>query len=147
MTDDYAKYERKCNQIIKRNKKLISYFEEELLKRGLSRKTVDRHIVNVELYINDYLLRTDAQPMEEGLNEINAYLGWYVIEKFIPVSPNLIRSFAASLKKFYKCMAEAGEIEKESCDEFCRFIKDNMECWAEYCNQYNNPDAPSPFMC
>ena len=60
-------------------------------------------------------------------------------------TPSTIKSTAASIKKFYKCMMEHGFIKKSDYDDLCDEIKENMEFWQEDCAAYNDPDADNPF--
>lgn len=71
--DRYEVYEKKCEEIRKTNAVLLELFEKDL--NGLSPKTIERHLSNVDLYINDYLLRQDALTMEHGIEMIDDFLG------------------------------------------------------------------------
>lgn len=53
-------YEQKVEQNQKRNKKYIKEFTEWLNEKGLSKKTIRKHLDNVKLYINEYLNYYDA---------------------------------------------------------------------------------------
>ena len=87
----------------------------------------------------------DAYPMEEEVSMIGMFLGYFFIRKCMWSTPNTIRSNAASLKKFYICMMEAGKIENADYDYVCESIKEGMPEWIADCEQYNDPDAPNPF--
>lgn len=76
---------------------------------------------------------------------IDMFLGYFFIRKCMWSTPSTIRSNAASLKKFYKCMLEIGKIEKEDYDYMCEDIKERMPDWIDDCEQYNDPDALNPF--
>ena len=52
-------------------------------------------------------------------------------------TPGTIKSTAASIKKFYKCMLEHGKIEKADYEFLCREIKEGMPIWQEDCAVYN----------
>ena len=54
---NYEEYEKECKKQQERNKEFLKIFEEDLRKSGLSNKTIRRHILNAEFYINEYLLR------------------------------------------------------------------------------------------
>ena len=47
-------YERKLEKNKKRNKFYIKEFEIWLKEKNLSPKTIQKHINNIELYLNDY---------------------------------------------------------------------------------------------
>ena len=140
---DYKEYEEKCDRIREENERLIEIFERDL--SGFSDRTVKRHISNVDFYINVFLLREDAVPFQEGVWRINEFLGDFFIRKCAWSTPQTIRSTAASIKKFYKSMAEHGKIRKEDYHSVCEEIKESIEEWQNLCAIYNNPKAVNPF--
>lgn len=140
---NWEEYEKKCDEIREENKRYLNIFSEDI--NGLSPKTIKKHLNNVDTYINDYLLMKDMLTMEQGVTEINGYLGYFFIEKCMWSTPASIKSTAASIKKFYKSMMEHGFIEKKAYDDLCFIIKENMEYWQESCAAYNDFDADSPF--
>lgn len=142
---DYEEYERECDKIRQTNEELLALFEEELQDSGLSAKTVRRHLSNAEFYINEYLLREEPRPMEDGITELDMFLGFFFIRKCMWSTPGTIKSTAASIKKFYKCMLNHGKISKDDYAYLCDDIKENMEQWQTDCVVYNDPDAPNPF--
>ena len=142
---DYEEYERECDKIRQTNEELLVLFEEELQNSGLSAKTVRRHLSNAEFYINEYLLREEPRPMEDGITELDMFLGFFFIRKCMWSTPGTIKSTAASIKKFYKCMMNHGKISKDDYVYLCDDIKENMEQWQTDCAVYNDPDAPNPF--
>ena len=142
--DKYEIYEKKCEEIRRTNAELLELFEKDL--SGLSPKTINRHLANVDLYINDYLLRLDALTMEHGIEMIDDFLGYFFICKCMWSTPATIKSTAASIKKFYKCMMKHGKITGREYDALCDEIKTGMEFWQEDCAMYNDPDADDPFM-
>lgn len=142
---DYEEYERECDKIRQTNEELLTLFEEELQDSGLSAKTVRRHLSNAEFYINEYLLREEPRPMEDGITELDMFLGFFFIRKCMWSTPGTIKSTATSIKKFYKCMLNHGKISKDDYAYLCDDIKENMEQWQTDCAVYNDPDAPNPF--
>lgn len=142
---DYEEYESGCDKIRQMNEELLALFEEELQDSGLSAKTVRRHLSNAEFYINEYLLREEPRPMEDGITELDMFLGFFFIRKCMWSTPGTIKSTATSIKKFYKCMLNHGKISKDDYAYLCDDIKENMEQWQTDCAVYNDPDAPNPF--
>ena len=59
--------------------------------------------------------------------KINMFLGCFFIHKCMWSTPGTIKSTAASIKKFYKCMNEHGYVSKVEYNYFCTVIKENME--------------------
>lgn len=142
---DYEEYGKRCKEIRIENADFLKTFEDDLKAKGLSDKTISRHVSNVDFYINTYLLREDARMMEEGVAEIDMFLGDFFIRKCMWSTPAAIKSTAASIKKFYKSMLEHGKIKKSSYEFLCSEIKDGMERWQEDCAIYNDPDSDNPF--
>ena len=142
---DYEKYEQECERIRTTNDKLLELFEKDLSDSGLSIKTINRHLANADFYINDFLLREEAHPMEDGVGMIYLFLGDFFIRKCMWSTPATIKSTAASLKKFYKCMLDHGKIQKNEYDYLCSDIKDGMPQWQADCEQFNDPYADNPF--
>lgn len=132
---DWEEYEKKCNAIREENKRYLELFAEDL--KGLSPKTARTHMSNVEFYINEYLLREGALGMEAGVECIDSFLGNFFIRKCLWSTPAAIRSTAASIKKFYKCMLTHGFIEKDAYEELCFVIREEMDVWLEECRGYN----------
>lgn len=63
---DYQEYEKKVKKI---------------KEQKLSEKVIQKHVSNVEFYLNDFLNYYDPTSMEEGAHMINLYLGDWFIRK------------------------------------------------------------------
>lgn len=142
---DYEEYEKECDKIRETNNEYLDLFEEDLQNAGLAPKTIRKHISNVDFYINEYVLREEPRPMEDGTSMIDMFLGYFFIRKCMWSTPGTIKSTASSIKKFYKCMLDHNKIDKSDYDYLCSEIKENMEQWQFDCAMYNNLDAPNPF--
>ena len=133
--DEYEVYEKECKEIREINEELLELFEKDMMDKNLADKTINRHLSNVNFYINEYMLHEDATPM-----------GDFFIRKCMWSTPASIKSTAASIKKFYKCMLDYGKIEKADYEFLCADIKEGMDEWRSACEAYNDPDQESPFM-
>ena len=122
------------------NHEYLLLFQEDLENAGLKDKTIYNHLSNADLYINDFLIYNMNATMEEGVTMLGDFLGDFFIRKCMWSTPATVKTTAASLKKFYKSMADHGKIEKKDYDYVCRDIKESMEYWQECCAEYNNPD-------
>ena len=142
---DYKEYEKECDRIRKDNGELLSLFEDDLTNAGLSSKTIRRHLSNVDFYINEYLLREEPLTIEYGTAKLDTFLGDFFIRKCMWSTPASIKSTAASIKKFYKCMLDHSKLDKKYYDCLCDDIKENLEQWQDECAIYNDPDTPNPF--
>lgn len=138
---NYELYEKQCKKQQEENKIYLDIFEKDLINTGLTNKTIKKHVSNVELYINDYLLREAPLKMEEGCGSIiDMFLGYFFIHKCLWSTPGTIKTTAASIKKFYKCMYEHGYVSKEDYNDLCSIIKESMELWQDECAEFNNFD-------
>ena len=63
----FEKYEKDCKSIRKSNEKLLKKFNDYLVTKGLSQKTIKEHVSNIDFYINEYLLYYDANLPQEGI--------------------------------------------------------------------------------
>ena len=142
---NYEQYEKECNRIREENEEYLSLFEADLKKSGLSSKTINRHLSNVYFYINEYILREEPRPMSDGTDMLDMFLGYFFIRKCMWSTPGTIKSTAASIKKFYKCMVDNGKVDVSDYEYLCSEIKENMEQWQTDCAVFNDPDAPNPF--
>ncbi len=122
------------------NHEYLLLFQEDLENAGLKDKTIYNHLSNADLFINDFLIYNMNATMEEGVTMLGDFLGDFFIRKCMWSTPATVKTTAASLKKFYKSMADHGKIEKKDYDYVCRDIKESMEYWQECCAEYNNPD-------
>ena len=136
--DDYEQYEKDKEKNIKRNKKFLNEFKNEMQKQNLSPKTIDKHLSNIEFYLNDYLTYYDITKMEDGVYEINMFLGDFFIRKCLWSSVSSIKENASSIKKFYKCMYELNHIDKESYNHLCLIVKENIDDWIDKLIKYDN---------
>jgi site-specific recombinase XerD len=136
----YAQYEKECERIKKENKKILADFEKWLYDKGLSKKTINQHRSNVDFYINDFLLYEDAIEAANGASDIGAFLGYWFIRKAMWASQTAIKENAASLKKFYQFMLEAGKISNQALEELKLTIKEEMPEWLATMERYDDPD-------
>lgn len=140
---DENTYEEQCEVIRSENNRKLELFRDSL--QGLSQKTIDKHISNVDFYINDYLLYEEPLSYENGIRKIDDFLGYFFIRKCMWSTPGTIKSTAASIKKFYKCMMEHGMIGEDDYQELCWTIKEGMPEWQETCALFNDFDEINPF--
>ena len=138
MDFDYETYDREVNKIREINKAYLTDFEQWLKNKGLTEKTIYKHVKNVEFYINDFLCYYDALDVKHGCYEINHFLGGWFIRKTSWASCGNIKSNAASIKKFYEFMLEKAIVEQVDYHNLCETIKDEMPEWLEEMNRYDS---------
>ena len=141
--DKIEEYLKKSDANEERNEIFLQVFSDALHEAGLAEKTIRKHLNNAGFYLNVYLDRAGVIPMEEGASEyhLSDFMGYFFIRKCMWSTPASIRSTAASLKKFYKCMLQHNKITQEQYDELTDTIKYQIEDWQEDCARFNDPDA------
>jgi len=140
----YEQYEKDCKRIREENESLLNDFKKWLSDKKLSKKTIDKHVSNVDFYINDFLLYEDAIEAADGVSSIGMFLGYWFIRKAMWASKSAIKQNAASLKKFYEFMLERRKIAKESFEHLKETIKEDMPEWTATMERYDNPDIEDP---
>ena len=51
---NFVEYEKECEKIRNDNKKYLEIFQSEMIEKGLSEKTIQSHLNNIDFYINDF---------------------------------------------------------------------------------------------
>ena len=133
-------YDKKVEENIERNKIFIEEFKVWLNDKGLVKKTIEKHLSNIDLYLNDFLNYYEVETMEVGINRIDSFLGDWFVRKCMWSSKNSIKENSASIKKFYKCMSEKGYVKEEDYNSLCEEIKDYMEDWLDNVDDYDSDD-------
>jgi site-specific recombinase XerD len=136
---DYDRYEEDCKMIRNDNEKLLHEFEAWLNASGLSEKTINNHLSNIDFYINEFLLYEDPIKAKNGVGAVDMFLGYWFIKKAMWASQASIKSNATSLKKFYTFMYEKGLVEKESLSDLKETIKEEMPEWLATLGRYDDP--------
>ena len=137
---EYEKYEKDCKKIKKNNEKLMGYFILYLDEANKSEKTIEKHLYNVDFYINDFLLYYEAVPANKGYNCLMDFFGGFFIRKCMWSTPASMKVFITSLKQFYTCMHKIGEITQEELKDVTSTIKLFKSEWIEAVEDYNNQD-------
>jgi len=133
-------YEKERKRIIKENQKLISDFEKWLSDKNLSSITIEKHIFNVNFFLNEFLLNENATKAEDGVDEIGVFLGYWFIRKAMWANKAVIKKNATSLKKFYEFMYEEGKISKQAFSSMKESIKKRMPDWLATISRYDDPN-------
>ena len=137
--DEAIKHARdKAEENRKRNEKYIKEFEKWLNEKGLVKKTVRKHLSNIDLYINEYLNYYDITKVEDGINWVQSFLDGWFIEKCLWASRNSLKETAASIKKFYQFMSENDYVSVDDYKDMCSFIKENMDEFLEQVDAFDN---------
>ena len=136
---DFEKYEEDCENIRKANEQLLNGFDAWLKLYGLSEKTINNHVSNIDFYINEFLLYDDTTEAKDGAQDVGMFLGYWFIRKAMWANRSSIKGNAASLKKFYTFLEEKGLTDKEDLIDLKQTIKEDMPEWLEALDRHDDP--------
>jgi site-specific recombinase XerD len=117
------KQEQLCVMVREENALLLADFADWLLDTHLSKKAIQQHVQDVEMFIT--MLSDQAITALGGVNCVAEFLGRNSIE----ANPNSLLKQAVSLKKFYTYMNEEGRTNDEELQEVKETIKIGMPGW------------------
>ena len=138
--DEYKQFEAECEKRREENHIFITGFTRYLEDKKLSEKTINKHVANVDFYINECLLYESPEKASDGVNKVNYFLGYWFIRKAMWASPTSIKENTTSLKHFYTYMNKIGQVSKEELIDLKREIKENKDKWIETVKKYDDPD-------
>ena len=126
----YAEWERRRAEIMRENEVLLSNFEAWLAAKGLGNKTIRDHRLNVDFFINNYLVYyEELHTAAEGVSMVGGFLDSWFPHKALWASPAAIKGNAASFKKFYTFMNELGLVVGDDLEELKEEIKECLPDW------------------
>ncbi len=135
----FEDYEVNCKNQRAKNEVLLDEFDAWLRAKGLKESTVRNHQMNIDLYINRYLLYDDVVDPAGGIFNVDGFLGDWFIRKAMWANVAAVRTNAASIKKFYTFMHENGAISKEALQGLKEHIKEDLPEWLETMQRYDDP--------
>lgn len=68
-------FDMRVEEIRKHNSFLLERFEKKLKDKKMTKSTLDRHVENVDFYINDSLLYCEPSSAKEGTSRVGYFLG------------------------------------------------------------------------
>jgi intergrase/recombinase len=136
--DDYEKYELDCERIRKENGEILLQFKGWLQDSQLSEKTIRNHVLNIDFYVNEFLLYRDAIEAKDGANKISYFLGDWFARKALWSSVYQINGYCTSFKKFYTFMHENGHIDLDTLEEMKEVIKEEKADWIDAMERYDD---------
>lgn len=114
------------------NDTYIEEFRQELLDKKLTKKTIEKHIFNIDFFLNTYYLdRFENESLSDAASYIDDFLGYFFIYKCLWSSSASVKAYGTSFKKFFKLMYEKGHIDKETYEDMLIILKENLNDWAK----------------
>ncbi len=110
MAGSFENWENTKRQYQIKNEQLLEHFKQWLVLKKLTNSTINRHMRNIDLYINHFLLSEDPMTPEEGSFCVSRYLGNWFPRK-VTNSRNAIKQSSVSISKFYTFLVEMKGID------------------------------------
>lgn len=127
-----------------RNRTFLDLFDQELSLSGLKESTVNNHVLNVRVFLETLGFR-EGFIMEEAVDSVGFFLGDWYIRRCMWSTPANIKTTAASIKKFVKCMEAKQFLKPGTYRHFNTVIKEHLPEWQLRCAKYNDPDYEFDF--
>lgn len=134
----YELWEEAVKNIVAENQKILDEFELWLQKKKLSIKAINKHVSNIDFFINNYLVRYEPIKAKDGAPEIGSFLGDYFIRKAMWASKNSIIEYIASFRKFYTFMVEVNKTPIDDLNEMKEIIKEEREDWFDSLQEFDS---------
>ena len=125
-------FDQQWEAIREHNKPILDGFKTWLTKAGLSKKTIENHVGNIDFFA-DYLVH--GEPLkrldEADESDITMFLGVWFHRKAMWASVESTKGNMASFKKFFKWMGETGKVSAEVVDEVLTMLKEERQEFLE----------------
>jgi site-specific recombinase XerD len=122
---DPSDYDGRVRAIQAANQPILNAFEVWLEQSGLSEKTIQMHVSNIDFFTN-YLVY--YEPLKQ-LDEANSGDVWMFLEDWFPrkalwASITSVTSYLASFKKFFRWMGETGRVSPQTVADVLETLKE-----------------------
>ena len=107
----------------------LQTFESYLREQNISDTEIQNHLSNIDLFINDYLLRYEVLASHNGIHTAGEYLTEWLPESFYEVSKEDIESYTESFKKFFTHEVNGGYLEQDDMIELYQILNDEIIPW------------------
>lgn len=64
-------FEKQIQSIRNENKFILERFKNNLKEKKLAKSTIDKHVGNIEFFVNQFLLNYEPVPASEGASQIS----------------------------------------------------------------------------
>ena len=130
---DIETYDARVRAIRAYNQPILEEFRAWLEQSGLSKKTVENHVENIDFF-TEYLVYYD-DPLKK-LAEADSGDVWMFLANWFPrkalwASVTSVKSYFASFKKFFRWMGETGRVSPETVADVLTVLKDGRDHFLE----------------
>ncbi len=138
--NEYNQYEAEYEKRKEENHIFLIGFGRYLQNKKFSKKIIDKHLGNIDFYINNCLLYEQPEQAAYGVSQVDYFLGYWFIRKAMWASTTSIKENITSLKHFYSYMNKIGQVSDDELSDLKIEIKENKEKWIETVQRYDDPD-------
>jgi site-specific recombinase XerD len=133
-------YDQQVAAIHAYNAPFYEQFATWLAASGLSERTIQTHVENVQFFADKFL--TYYEPLrrvdEADVSDVGPFLSDWFLRKAMWSSPNAVRSNIASFKKFFRWMGQQGHMDAGTVAEILLDLKENRDEYIEDAEAYES---------
>lgn len=125
-----------------RNAELLRTFKQWLTGKDLSKKTVQRHMDNVTFFADAYMagdggsIEAPRPADQTATMDVDEFLSdWFLYEAAL-ASVGTVKANIASLKKFYVCLQEMGQMPAKKAGEVLKLLHVSRDYYIESAQEY-----------
>jgi hypothetical protein len=125
-----------------RNAELLGAFEQWLRDQGLSARTIQMRLDDIKRFAQHYLadegrgLGLPCPADQAALADVDAFLADWILYRADRPLVGTVESHIASLKKFYICLKETGQMPAEDSDEILALLQKDREYYLELAREF-----------
>ena len=133
--------------VYERNRELLDIFERWLREQRLSAKTIQKHLDSVDRFANSYLADAGGAlelpgPADEAVPEdVDDFLADWMLYEEDQRPVERVKSHIASLKKFYLCLEEMGEMAAEDARAMRHLLQEDRAYYLETARDFEEGDT------
>lgn len=132
-------YDAWVDEISKANNKIIDEFAQFLKTEKLAKKTINRHINNVDTFANYYLTTyCYCGTIFDGYKNFGDFFGYWLITKCLGISKSSMTAMITTMKKFYTFLFLKDYIDKNSYADAFATLADGKEYWLEQLEMFED---------
>ncbi len=122
---DTSDYDVRVRAIQAANQSILNAFEVWLEQSGLSEKTIQIHVSNIDFFTN-YLVYYEPlkKPDEANSGDVWMFLDDWFPRKALWASITSVTSYLASFKKFFRWMGETGRVSPQTVTDVLELLKE-----------------------
>lgn len=120
------------------NDKFVKEFKSELVKKGLSDSVIEKHINNIKLFIDYYLVVVRESNPLEGYVFISEFLEFWYNDRKDSVTQTTLKNAVTSVRKFYEYLRDFSYIDRDTYDNIVNILKENTSFYLNKINNKNN---------